>query len=132
MPGNHQLFIRRDDVTRDTCAVARNPPLTPVVGRRVELETEPRQTRRHRLANIRRVLPDAGGEDEAVDAAHRGDERAGEQGNAINEIVERELAPWRTASLQVPHVAAQPGEAFQPAIVIEKPLDLLRLHALLV
>ena len=97
----------------------------------VKLKPEPGEAPRHGLANGRRVLADAGGEDEAVDAAHGGRQHPGEERDAVDEIVERELGARLGAREQVSHVVADAGQPLEPAVVIEQMLDLVGAHALL-
>ena len=90
----------------------------------VKLEPEPGKPLCYGLANGWRVLADASGEHEAVDAAHRGRKHPGEQRNAVDEIVERELCARIGTREQIPHVVADAGQPLEPAIVVEQMLDL--------
>ena len=89
--GDHQFLIGGNDVAGDARAWRRDAPGALGVRLWVKLKPEPGQAPRHGLADGRCVLADAGGEDEAVDAAHGRGEHPGEQRNAVDEIVEREF-----------------------------------------
>ena len=115
---------------REPGAEMRPAPLAFACG--IELKAEPGEAPRHGLANGGCVLADAGGEHEAVDAAHGGREHAGEERNAIDEIVEREFgARDRSSASKIAHVVADAGQALETAVVIEQMLDVLGAHALL-
>ena len=131
MAGDHQLFVGGNDVAGDARSLARDAARAPGVRLGVKLEAEPGEAPRHGLTNGRRVLADAGGEDEAVDAAHGRSEHAGEERDAVDEVIECELGARIRAREQVAHVVAYAGQALEPAVVIEQMLDLLGAHALL-
>ena len=88
--------------------------------RRIELQAEPCQPPRDRLANGRRVLADPCREHEAVDAAHGRRQHPGKQRDAVDEIVERQLGARIGACQQLAHVVADAGQALQPAFVVEQ------------
>ena len=129
--GDHQLLVGGNDVAGDARSLARDAARALGVRVGVELKTEPGEAPRHGLANGRRVLADACGEDEAVDAAHGRSQHAGEERDAVDEVVERELGARLRTREQVSHVVAYAGEALEPAVVIEQMLDLAGAHALL-
>ena len=60
---------------------------------RVELDAEPGRLPADALADRRRVLADAGGEDDRVEAAERGGERAELAADPVDEEIDRELRP---------------------------------------
>ena len=62
-----------------------------------------------------RVLADAGGEHERIEAAERGREHAGVEPSTIDEIFERKRGARIGARLELAHVVADPGQALQAA-----------------
>ncbi len=78
-----------------------------------------------------RLLADAGGEDEGIEAAECGRQHAGMQADAVDEVVERQRRAWLGARQQLPYVIADAGEALQPTVLVEKLLNRGRAHRLL-
>ena len=75
--------------TRLPAREIRGPPLAIRV--RVQVDAEPRRRVADPAADLGRVLADAGGEDERVDAAEHRGERADLLGGAVDEVVDRQL-----------------------------------------
>ena len=73
------------------------------VGRRIELDAEPGRVAADALADRRGVLADAGGEDDRVEPAERGGERAELAADAVDEQVDRQL---RAAARRSPAACA--------------------------
>ena len=129
--GDHQFLVGGDDVAGDPRSLSRDAPGALGIRLRVKLKAEPGEALRHGIANGWRVLADAGGEHEAVDAAHGGRQHPGEESDAVDEIVERELGARVRTREQVSHVVADAGQPLETAVVIEQMLDLVGAHALL-
>src|SRR5262245_18312580 len=110
MTGDHQLFVGRDDVACDTGAFARDTRTAFGIGLWVELKPEPGETRDDGFANAGRVLADASGENQAVDAAHGRCEHPRRKGDAIDEVVQRKLGARILAFEQVADVVADSGK----------------------
>ena len=131
MAGDHQFFIRRNDVNGNGAVRGRDQLVSPSVRRLVEPHTQPGQLRGDSRTKRRGVLADARREDERVEAAKRRRERASEERNPVDEIVDRKGRARIAACFKLSHVIADAGQAFEPAIVVEQALRLLRAHALL-
>ncbi len=91
-----------------------------LVGGRIELDAEPGRVATQALADRRRVLADAGGEDERVQAAGGGGERAELAAEAIAEQLDGEARARVVAREQHPHVARQAGDAEQPRLLVDQ------------
>src|SRR5688572_9882541 len=103
---NHELFVSGNDVAGDERARSRDSPHTLGVRLWVKFKPQPGEPLRYGLANGRGVLADASGEHEAVDTPHCGRKHPGEQGNAVDEVVQCELGGWIRTREQIPHVVA--------------------------
>jgi hypothetical protein len=95
------------------------------------LDAEPGETLNNRFANGGRVLTDAGGEHEPVDAAHGGGEKACKQRDAIGEAIECQPGAGSRACEQFAHVVADAGQPLEAALVVKQALDIPGAHALL-
>ena len=70
------------------------------------------------------VLANARRENESVEAAQRRRERAGEERDPMDEIVDSEGRARIGAGFKLAHIVADAGQAFQAAIMVEQVLDL--------
>ena len=100
--------------------------------RRVELDAEPGRLPAHPLADRRRVLADAGGEDDRVEAAERRGERAELAADPVDEEVDGELRPRLGRLEQRAHVARHARDAEQAGLAVDQLLDRPRVHPALV
>src|SRR5438445_12211845 len=89
MTSDDELLVRRDHPRRS--GAARNADARPAGGVRdlVQTNAEPRGIPAHAPADVRRVLPDSGGEHEGVETAERGGEGAELTADAIDEHIQR-------------------------------------------
>ena len=98
--------------TRAVGRLMRGPPLR--VGMLVELDAEPGGVAADALADRGGVLADAAGEDERVEPAERGGERAELAPDAVDEEVDREPRPRASLassvrmSLEMPDTPSRP------------------------
>src|SRR5262245_37813105 len=74
---NHQLLVGADATTRRRRAAGRKQWTAASVPRCVDFRAEPGEMLDDGRAHGRRILADAAGENEGVEPAERGDERAG-------------------------------------------------------
>ena len=77
------------------------------------------------LADLGRVLADAGGEHERVDPAEDRGQRADLLRRAVDEVVHGQAGLRLAAAEQVAHVVADAGNPEQPGLLVEDVLDLL-------
>ena len=128
---DHQLLVGWYDIAGNARPLAGNLQLARCVRLRGKLEAEPRESLYHRRANGRRVLADARGKHEAIDAAHGGSKHSCEERNPVDEIV-RALA-WRMdrARKQLPYVVTDARQALEPTVIVEKALNGFRSHPFL-
>src|SRR5262245_15216086 len=113
VPRNNELFVRRYDPRRHATARARDPRTARRVRAFVESDAEPHGRRADALANLRRVLADASGEDQPVDAAERCRKRADVLRGLIDEVIDRKARTRRAAVQQLAHVVADARDAEQ-------------------
>ena len=132
MAGDHQFLVGRDDVAGDARAFPRDARTAFGIRFSVELEPEPAEALDDSFANAGRVLADARGENQAVDAAHGRCEHPRRKGDAIDEVVERKLGARILAFEQIANVVADSGKPFKAAFVVEKALHVLRAHPFLI
>ena len=90
MPGDHQFFVGRNHPDRDLALRRRDPRTASCICRCVECDAQPGRRLADSLANLRRVLADAGGEHQPIDSAQHRRERADFLGSAIDKVVHRE------------------------------------------
>ncbi len=88
VPGDDQFFVRRDDPGRHAASCARNPRALSRIRLVIELDAQPRRRLADPGPDLRRVLADAGGEDQPVDPAQHAGERADLLGRLVDEIVD--------------------------------------------
>jgi hypothetical protein len=117
--GDHQFLVGGNDVASDPRSIGGDPPGSLCIGFGIKLEAKPGEPRCHGFTNGRRVLTDARGKDEAIDAPHRGREHPGKESDAVDEIVEREFGARVGTLKQVSHVVADAGQPFKSAVVIK-------------
>ena len=91
--GDRPLFVGGDHPGRNGAGRGGDAGAVASVGRGVEPHAQPGQALAGGGADGRRVLADAGGEDQRVEAAERHRERAGLAGHAIREVIEGEPRP---------------------------------------
>ena len=72
-----------------------------------------------RGADLRRVLADAGGEDEPVDPAQDRGERANLFGGTVHEVVDGEPGSGLASANQIAHVIADAGYPEQSRFLVE-------------
>ena len=94
------------------------------VGARIERHAEPRRRLADAAADLGGVLADPGGEDQRVDAAEHGGERADLLRGLVDEVVDREARRRIGAGEQVAHVVADARDAEQPRLLVEQLLHL--------
>ncbi len=123
VPRDHQLLVGRDHPGLDLGAGAADHRPARGVGLGVEVEAEPGEIATDPFTDDRRMLADAGGEDDAVDAAHGSGQRPGLAGDAIDEIVDGQCRRGCLAGQQVAHVVADARQALEAAFVVEEALE---------
>ena len=127
VPRDHQFLVGRDHPGRHAAAGAEMRGPLARVGVAIELDAEPRRGLADPLADLRRVLADAGGEHQPVDAAaaprraRRSPSRRGRRNSRPPAA-----PPGSRLAEQIAHVVADPGDAEQPRLLVEHRLDLLR------
>src|SRR5271169_6909148 len=87
--GNHQILVGLDDIGGDTASRHADAPTVLAVGCLVELQAQPAACPADGAANRYRILADAGGKDDAVDASERSRERADLTSRAVIKHLER-------------------------------------------
>src|SRR4051812_26685269 len=91
----------------------------------VDFNSEPSQAFTDSVADDRRILTNASGEDQRVQAAKRSSERANLADRAIDEIINRDSGPLVIAGEQLADVIADAGDAEQTGLPVEQFFDLL-------
>ncbi len=129
MPGDHQFLVGRDHPCRHFAGLAGDARRFSRVRVFVELDAEPRRRRADSFADLRRVLADACGEDEAVDSAERRRHRRDFLCRAIDEVVECQARGRLAAREQTAHVVADARDADQPGLLVENGLDVFHRQA---
>src|SRR6478736_6200096 len=119
MARDHQLFVGGDHPRGDPARSAADARTVRGVRLRVELDAEPRRLPAHALADRRGALADAGGEDDGVQAAERGGERAELAPDAIDEEFHRELRAGRFGLEELAHIARNSGNAEEPGLLVD-------------
>src|SRR6185295_13318893 len=113
MPGNHQLFIRRNYPHGRLAARRGNLCERLSVSRVVELDAEPCGRLTDSPADLRRVLTDSGSENKSIDTAEYRRQSADLFGDAVDEVIDGESGRGLTSSEQVAHVVADARDAEQ-------------------
>src|SRR6516162_8684220 len=126
VPSDHQLFIGRDDPYRDPAFGHRDPESVPGICLRVEFNAQPCGRLADSPADFGRVLPDAGGENQSVDAAQYGGQRADFLGGPVHEVIYCQPRFRLAACKKLPHVAADTGNRAQTRLLVEDRLHLRR------
>src|SRR5260221_13370531 len=88
MARDHQLLVSRDGPGGDPAFGRADPGGAGIVRRIIELQTEPCRRAADRTADRRAVLADAGREDDRVEAAERGGERADLPADPVDEEID--------------------------------------------
>src|SRR5271156_2212672 len=101
MAGNHQVFVGLYHIRGDTALRRADARPVLAVGRLVELQSEPAACLADGAADWRRILADAGGEDDAVEAPERCRERADPASRAIAKHLDRKSRAWLRARQQL-------------------------------
>src|SRR5262245_60295969 len=104
MPGNHQVFVGCDRPRG--CSRARRADAWAArrVGDRVDVDAEPGRTAAHTFADRGGVFANAAGEDDGIESAEGGRERAELATDAIAVQIDREARPRIARGEQRPHV----------------------------
>src|SRR5512144_2588601 len=129
---DHQLLVGGDDPRRYRALRRRYARAVRAVRGAVELDAEPRGIAADALAQAPAVLADARGEDDRVEPAERGGERAQLAPDAVDEEVDRRLGRRVAARLERAHVARDAGDAEQARLLVDQLLDRARVHLHLV
>src|SRR5215831_5869849 len=101
MAGNHQVFVRLDDIGGDPALGRADAGPVLAVGCLVEFQPQPAARLGYGAADWCCILPYAGGEDDAVEAAKRRRKRADLAGSAVVKHLERKSCPWLLARQQL-------------------------------
>src|SRR5262245_15408330 len=88
VPRDHQLFICRDDVDRNTAVLLRDQRRSPVICSGVETNPEPGEPLGNTCAHCRRVLANPGRENERIETTEGRCQHSDVKPCAIGEIVE--------------------------------------------
>ena len=120
---DHQLLVGVDHPRRDPAPRGADARAARGVGRRVELHAEPAGIAADALADLGRVLADAGGEDDGVEPPERRRQRPQLAADPVDEEVHREPRAGLGRGEQRAHVARDPRDAEQPRLVVEEALD---------
>src|ERR1044071_8496396 len=113
VPGYHHLLVGRDDPRRDLALLPGDSRAVGLVRALVEFDAQPARRLADAPANLGRVLADARREDQAVQAAQHGGQRADLPGDAVDEVVHRQARVGFAPAQQVAHVVADAGDAEQ-------------------
>ena len=125
VPGDHQVFVGLHHAHDHAAAVARDDRRVSGVAFGVELETEELEALADAFADGGGVFADPGREDQRVEPAEHGGERAhglprevAKQGDGVG-------GAWiaRLLAEQVAHVAAEPRHAEESGLVIDEPIQ---------
>lgn len=105
MSSDHQILVGQDHPGGYCRVRQRNARAAGDVGRFVEHDAEPARITAHTDTDFRSVLPDPAGQDERIEPAQRGSERAQLPADAIDEQIDGLLCCGQFAGQQYPHVA---------------------------
>src|SRR5688500_11064658 len=119
MASDDELFVRGHHPHVDNAGRCRQVWTMTLVGGPIDLDTEPRRRVADALADGRGPLADARGEDQAINTAEHGGERADILGDSVDEIVDGEPRLRIGATQQVAHVVADAGVAKQSRLLVE-------------
>ena len=111
---DHALFVGRDHEDRDFRPWRADDLGVRRVGRRIEAHAEPLQSGKRFLTHVGAVFAYAGGEDERVEAAERGGERADLAAQAVDEIIEGLASGGRAGGFSSRMSLLMPDMPFKP------------------
>src|SRR5687767_7987395 len=123
--GDHQLLVGGDHPGGDLALAAGDPRAAGLVRAGVEFDAQPAAGFSDPTADLRGVLADARGEDEAVEPLEDRGEGADLLGCAVDEVVDGEPGGGIGAREQGAHVVARPRETEQARLLVEDLLHLL-------
>ena len=129
--GDHQLLIGGQHIDREAAGGGRDHLGVGAIRFLVQRRSEPGEPGADPGPDGCGILADARGEDEGVEPAKRGRQRACEEPDAVDEVVDREAGPRIAACLELAHVIANARQALQAAVAIKEILDRGGAHALL-
>src|SRR5262245_60839408 len=93
MPRNHQFFVGWNAPRRDSRSGRADAGAARSVGDRVDVDAEPGRIAAHTFADRCGVFADAAGEDDGIESAERGRERAELATDTIAVQIDREPRP---------------------------------------
>ena len=132
VPGDHQVFVGFHHAHDHSAAVVRDDRRVPGAAFDVEAETQELEALADAFTDGGGVVANPGREEQRVDPAERGDERAHGLPREVAEQGERVGGAWiaRLLPEQVAHVAAEPRHAEESGLMIDEPVQRRSLHAL--
>src|SRR6516165_2786802 len=128
--GDHPFLVGGNDVDWNAAFVLRYLQRVPGVLGGIEQDPKPCKLFGHPGTDRRRVFSNAGGEDESVDPLQRSRQHPGTEPYSVSEVVDGKGGTPITALQQLAHVVAYAGQAFQPAVAVEKVLYFSGRHRL--
>ena len=132
MTCDHQLLVRRDHPGGRLRAGGADAAAAAGIGVCIQVDAQPRRIPADALTNRRRVLADAGGEDQGVEPTERGGQRPQLASNSIDEEIDG-LPGARVGALEErPHVARDARHAQQTRLLVDEAFDRACVHLLLV
>ena len=112
--GDHAFFVRLDDEHRDGGIRRADDLLARLVGVAIEISADPADVGQNRRANFRRVLANAAGEHDGVEAADGRGEAANLPADAGHEIGDGVARRVAIGGLQFAHVVRNARQPLNP------------------
>src|SRR6266487_6608254 len=106
MTRDHEFLVGGERPDRHPAVAPADAGTAGGIGGSIEREPEPRRLLAHPRSDLGRALADAAGEDERIEPAERGGERAELAKDAIDEQPDGLPRPRILAFEQVPHIVA--------------------------
>src|SRR5260221_14606507 len=104
MTGDHQVLVGLYDKSGDAAVWRADALLVVPVGRLVQFEPQPAAGSADCASHRRRILADAGGEDDCIPASQRRPERGDMAGNAIAKHLDCEARTWIVAGQKLAEI----------------------------
>src|ERR1019366_1071680 len=132
MAGDQQSLVGWNNEGLDAACGTGDARAASGIGGYVKLHAEPRRILQNPAPDLGRMFADASREDQRIEPAERGGERAKFAADAIDEKRDRFRRARILGGEQRPHVVADAGNTQQPRLIVEKIAHGFRIHFLLV